>query len=147
MMFSRYMRGMVYWAKLQNDDINSSVTTGIRPVIIVSNNIANCTSRNVTVVPCTTNTEKNLEQPTHTLVHFKKDTASLVLCEDITTINKESLAGFMGMLDNDTMMKVDKCLLSALGLCYVPNPFEHSNDNVEIQPSVDTQEEQTHNRR
>ena len=125
MIFTRYMRGMVYWCDMPKYEKNPNVQAGMRPVIIVSNNVANCLSNNITVVPCTTNTEKNPDQPTHTILPLNKENPSLVLCEDIMTINKDLLTGFMGMLDDKTMETINKCLMAALGLCDIPNPFDN----------------------
>ena len=46
---------------------------------------------------------------------------SLVLCEDIITINKNLLENFMGMLDEHIMKDIDQCLKAALGLIDIPN--------------------------
>lgn len=123
MMFTKYMRGMVYWCDLPKYDNNPNMQSGKRPVIIVSNNVANCLSNNVTVVPCTTNIEKNPDQPTHTILPLNKENPSLVLCEDVTTVHKDLLIGFMGMIDEETMKSVNKCLMAALGLIDIPNPL------------------------
>ena len=85
-MFTKYARGMVYWANILKYDINPNLQSGRRPVIIVSNNVANCLSNNITVVPCTNNTEKNPDQPTHYIIALNPKEDSLVLCEDIITI-------------------------------------------------------------
>ena len=45
-MFTKYARGMVYWANIPKYDINPNLQSGRRPVIIVSNNVANCLSNN-----------------------------------------------------------------------------------------------------
>lgn len=124
MMFTRYARGMVYWCDIPRYDTNPNLQSGRRPVIIISNNINNCLSHNVTVVPCTTNTDKNPDQPTHYILPLNKEQPSLVLCEDIITLNKDLLSGFMGMLDEPTMQKIDKCIMASLGLIEVPNIFE-----------------------
>lgn len=121
MMFTKYCRGMVYWAEIPRYDINPNVQSGKRPVIIVSNNVANCLSNNITVVPCTTNIDKNPDQPTHCILPLNREQPSLVLCEDISTINKNLLTSFMGLLDENTMKKIDKCLMAALGLIEIPN--------------------------
>lgn len=139
MMFTRYARGMVYWADIPRYDTNPNLQSGRRPVIIVSNNVANCLSSNVTVVPCTTNTEKNPEQPTHYFLPLDKENPSLVLCEDIVTINKKLLSTFMGMLDEPTMKCIDKCLMAALGIIDIPNPF---NKQVETKSKDEKLEEQ-----
>lgn len=114
-MFTRYARGMVYWADLPSYEQNPNVQAGRRPVIIISNNISNLYSKLVTVVPCTTNTDKP-EQPTHTIINLDRDEDSLVLCEMILTVNKNLLSGFMGMLDEVTMKKIDSCIAIQLDL-------------------------------
>ncbi len=130
MMFTKYARGMVYWCDIPRYDTNPNLQSGRRPVIIVSNNINNCLSYNVTVVPCTTNTDKNPNQPTHCILPLNKEQPSLVLCEDIVTVNKDLLQNFMGLLDEPTMKKIDKCIMAALGLIEVPNIFEDKSEPV-----------------
>ena len=122
-MFTKYARGMVYWADIPKYDVNPNVQNGRRPVIIVSNNVANCVSNNVTIVPCTTNTDKNPEQPTHYIMALNSKEDSMVLCEDIITISKSLLTGFMGILDEHIMQEIDECLKVALSLTDVHNPL------------------------
>lgn len=112
-MFTRYTRGMVYWADLPN--VIQNVQFGKRPVIIISNNVSNLYSKLVTIVPCTTNINKN-HQPTHTIVNLGTEEDSLVLCEMILTINKNLLGRFMGILDDDSMQAINKCLAIQIGL-------------------------------
>ena len=120
-MFTKYVRGMVYWASIPRYEQNANIQSGRRPVIIVSNNIANCLSNNVTVVPCTTNTEKRPDQPTHYIMSLNPREDSMVLAEDIITINKNLLENFMGMLDDHIMKEIDECIKAALGLIEIPN--------------------------
>ena len=122
-MFTKYVRGMVYWANIPKYEQNPNITNGRRPVIIVSNNIANCLSNNVTIVPCTTNTEKRPDQPTHYIMSLNPREESMVLAEDIITVHKNILENFMGMLDETIMKEIDKCIMAALGLIDVPNPL------------------------
>lgn len=124
MMFTKYKRGMVYWCDLPRYEKNANVQAGNRPVIIVSNDVANCLSNNITIIPVTTNIEKNPDQPTHTIITLNPREDSLVLAEDIITVNKNLLGGFMGMLDDKTMEKINKCIMAAVGLCEIPNPFD-----------------------
>ena len=122
-MFTKYARGMVYWATLPRYEQNPNIQSGRRPVIIVSNNVANCLSNNVTIVPCTTNTEKRPDQPTHYIMSLNPREDSMVLAEDIITINKNLLENFMGMLDESIMKEIDECIKAALGLIDVANPL------------------------
>lgn len=122
-MFTKYTRGMVYWANIPRYEQNANIQSGRRPVIIVSNNVANCLSNNVTIVPCTTNTEKRPDQPTHHIMSLNPREESMVLAEDIITINKNLLENFMGILDETIMKEIDKCIMAALGLIDIPNPL------------------------
>lgn len=135
-MFTRYVRGMVYWANIPRYEQNPNLQSGRRPVIIVSNNVANCLSNNVTVVPCTTNTEKRPDQPTHYILSLNPREDSLVLAEDVMTINKNLLEAFMGMLDETIMKEIDKCLLAALGLIDIPNPLAGNTMKKKSQEEV-----------
>lgn len=82
--------GDVYYAKLPEKP-NSRIQQGLRPVIIVSNNKANCYSPVITVIPLTTSkTKRNL--PTHvTIIGYGLREASIALVEQITSIDKANL--------------------------------------------------------
>lgn len=58
----KYLRGQIWWANL--DYLESITQRGKRPVIIISNNLANRFSGNVTVIPLTTQI-KRLDIRTH----------------------------------------------------------------------------------
>lgn len=120
-MFTKYGRGMVYWANLPRIEKEPNLQQGRRPCIIVSNNVGNIFSKNVIVVPCTTNVDKN-DQPTHTIINLNRNEDSLVLAENVTAVCKDLLEDFMGMIDETDMKKVDNCLTMAIGLTEVPKP-------------------------
>ena len=121
-MFTKYGRGMVYWADIPKYENNPNVQSGMRPCIIVSNDVGNQFSKVVTVVPCTTNTDRNPEQATHMILKLGRDEDSLVLCENIMTVNKDLLKGFMGMLGEDLIAELNQALLATLGLIEVAEP-------------------------
>ena len=74
---------------------DSHVQQGFRPVLIVSNDVANNVSPVVTVVPLTTQLKKPL--PTHVLLHGQGlDHASTALCECIMTLDKCRLTKRIG---------------------------------------------------
>ena len=114
-MLMEYVRGMVFYANIPNVIYAPSVQAGRRPVIIVSNDVGNIHSQNVTVVPCTTNISKKDSQPTHYTTRLRKDIDTIVLCEDVMTIDKSCLDSFIGVLDDYTMEKITECLGIALG--------------------------------
>ena len=114
-MLSKFVRGMVYYANIPSVLYAPSVPAGRRPVIIVSNDIANVFSSNVSVVPCTTNINKKDSQPTHVTTNLIKETETVVLCENIMTMDKSYLETFVGMLDDVTMDKITNAIGVALG--------------------------------
>ena len=114
-MLSKYTRGMVYYANIPNILYAPTVQAGHRPVIIVSNDIANVFSQNITVVPCTSNINKKDSQPTHITTKLIKDTETIVLCENIMTLDKSCLESFVGVLDDMTMTKITEAIGIALG--------------------------------
>lgn len=114
-MLAKFVRGMVYFANIPNVIYAPKVQSGRRPVIIISNDVGNVFSQNVTVVPCTSNTDKKDSQPTHVTTRLVNDTESIVLCENIMTIDKSHLDSFVGMLDDYTMGKIDEAITVALG--------------------------------
>jgi mRNA interferase MazF len=113
-MISKYTKGMVYYIDLGNN-YGVTVQQGRRPCIIVSNNLGNYFSDNVTVVPCTTSTSKT-DLPTHLPVQVVNNVESLAICENVVTVSKRKCENFLGILDNTTMEKLDKCLAIALGI-------------------------------
>jgi len=85
-------RGEVYFANLGNDNIGSE-QSGTRPVLIIQNNIGNRFSPTVIVACITSKTFRN-EIPTHVKLNretYGFTTDSLVLCEQIKTIDKNRL--------------------------------------------------------
>lgn len=101
---------------------NSSVQSGIRPCVVVSNNKNNRQSKVLAVCPCTTKVN-NKSVPTHILLktsqvngRFEKD--STILVEQITTVDKRKIISIMGQVDTrlGIMDLVDKALLLQLGM-------------------------------
>ena len=101
-------RRMEIWFANLEHHFNSNVQGGPRPVLIVSNEQNNAFSNTVTVLPLTSKM-KRPEMPTHTWL--RKDDlggdcyASMVLAEQITTIDKKCLSRCMGFVSNAEKMK------------------------------------------
>lgn len=88
----------IWFAELGNH-YGSSVQSGSRPVLVMSNDVANHYSRTLTVIPMTT-VMKKLELPTHIPVSevdcqmYGSHTylrESIALAEQVTTIDKKAL--------------------------------------------------------
>lgn len=89
--------------------------------MIIQNDIGNKYSPTLIVAPITSRTWKKSKQPTH--YHLGKteclSESSMVLLEQITTIDKSCVKKYMGKLDKVQMKKVDYCIEISLGLCEV----------------------------
>lgn len=120
-MIAKYTRGMLYWCQL--DRVTNITGEKTRPCVIVSNNIFNLFSGSVTVLPITSKGNKQKPQPTHVDINVTSDRDSVITCENMFTIPKYAVAQFIGILDDDTMTKVDHCLKMALGFEEMPNEF------------------------
>jgi mRNA interferase MazF len=141
-MIRRYVRGMVYWADITITAYCKHLQPKRRPVIIISNDVGNFFSGNVTIIPCTTNVEKNASQPTHFTTELTKGVTTIVLCENIQTVDKSILGDFIGMLDKETMIEISKALGIALGFTDLklnPKPLA---SNTKIEDIQEVQEEQ-----
>ena len=122
-MLTKYARGMVYWVNLP-ERCNDPVITGKRPCIIVSNDILNVKTNTVMVVPCTSNINRVYTQATRTALRILGPNESVALCEFVMPVPKELCTDFIGILDVDTMRKIDKTLAIAVGLADVPAKIE-----------------------
>ena len=109
-------RGEIYYADLS--PVVGSEQGGVRPVLIVQNDVGNKFSPTVIAAAITSQNEKN-NLPTHIAVDARecglaKD--SIVLLEQVRTIDKRRLRERMGSLDNTDMNKVNKALSVSFGL-------------------------------
>ena len=109
-------RGDIYYADLS--PVVGSEQGGVRPVLIVQNDIGNRYSPTVIAAAITSQTEK-AKLPTHIQLNstgsgLAKD--SIVLLEQIRTIDKRRLREKMGTLDADSMSQVNKALSISFGL-------------------------------
>ena len=94
------------------------VKKGVRPVLIVQNDVGNRFSPTVIAAAITSQTEKS-HLPTHIYVQsvecgLHKD--SVVLLEQIRTLDKRRLKECMGRLEDSTMDKVDHAISISFGL-------------------------------
>ncbi|WP_018659714.1 type II toxin-antitoxin system PemK/MazF family toxin [Allofustis seminis] len=108
-------RGEIYYANLS--PVVGSEQGGMRPVLIIQNDTGNKFSPTVIIAPITTKTEEEL-LPVHIEIedtpHLEKH--SLVLLEQIRTIDKSRLTDRLTILDAHQMTQIDRALLLSLGL-------------------------------
>lgn len=109
-------RGDIYYANL--NPVIGSEQGGARPVLVISNNIGNRYSPTVIIAPITSCTDTKAKLPTHTEVRGggKLDTDSIILLEQIRTIDKHRLKQCIGIMPDNIMARVDKALAISLAL-------------------------------
>lgn len=109
-------RGEIYYADLS--PVIGSEQGGVRPVLIVQNDVGNRHSPTVIAAAITSQREKT-KLPTHIELNadvcgLSKD--SVVLLEQVRTLDKKRLKERMGELDTGAMHKVDDALTVSFGL-------------------------------
>ena len=109
-------RGEIYYADLS--PVVGSEQGGVRPVLIVQNDVGNKYSPTVIAAAITSQHDKS-RLPTHIEVNagscgLARD--SVVLLEQVRTIDKKRLREHMGHLDDTMMDKVDDAIAVSFGL-------------------------------
>jgi mRNA interferase MazF len=110
------LRGEIYYADLS--PVFGSEQGGMRPVLVVQNNIGNKFSPTIIVCAITSQLTK-ARLPTHIEIaegQFGLPKDSVVLLEQIRTVDKRRLKDKVGCLDQIYLNKVDKALIVSLGL-------------------------------
>lgn len=107
-------RGDIFYADLGKGI--GSEQSGTRPVLVIQNNTGNKYSPTIIVAPITKSIKKEL--PTHVLFKLNDilNNNSCILLEQMRVIDKKRLNGFIGMLDDKIMNKVDNAILNSLGI-------------------------------
>ena len=109
-------RGDIYYADLS--PVVGSEQGGIRPVLIVQNDVGNRFSPTV-IAAAITSQQAKAKLPTHISLHAERSGLtkdSIVLLEQIRTIDKHRLKEKMGRLDRQDMERVDEALSVSFGL-------------------------------
>ena len=109
-------RGYLYYADLS--PVVGSERGGVRPVLIIQNDIGNKYSPTVIVAAITSQINK-AKLPTHIEIsahEYGLNKDSVILLEQIRTIDKKRLREKIGCLDKNMMLKVDNSLQISLGL-------------------------------
>lgn len=109
-------RGDIFYADLS--PVIGSEQGGVRPVLIVQNDVGNKFSPTVIAAAITSQQAKS-KLPTH--INLKADGSglskdSVVLLEQIRTIDKKRLKEKMGFVDNTEMNQINKALSVSFGL-------------------------------
>ena len=110
-------RGEIYFANLGEDNIGSE-QSGTRPVLIIQNNIGNRFSPTVIVACITSKLYKN-DIPTHVRIdknNYGLADDSLILCEQIKTLDKSRLSTKIATLTPHDEARVNAALRLSLAI-------------------------------
>ena len=111
-----FRRGEIYFADL--DPHYGSEQGGKRSVIVIQNNTGNKFAPTVIVAAVTSKVTKKPNQPTHVLIDRNPafSRPSMVLLEQIFTIDKERIQRLLGQTTPDEMYQIDEALMNSLDL-------------------------------
>lgn len=124
----------IWFAELGNH-YESSVQSGSRPVLVMSNDVANRYSSTLTVIPMTT-VMKKLELPTHIPVSeadcqmYGSHTylrESIALAEQVTTIDKRALRNVLCRVISETKQKeIEQALAAFFNMSFADTTNEEA---------------------
>ena len=119
-------RGDLFYADL--NPVVGSEQGGIRPVLVIQNDVGNHFSPTVVAAAITSRKAKN-SLPTHILLENVPGLAptSLLLLEQLRTIDRKRLRGYIGSISKEKMLEVDAALAISIGIGY---PNERRTHNV-----------------
>ncbi|HEY5561883.1 MAG TPA: type II toxin-antitoxin system PemK/MazF family toxin [Clostridiaceae bacterium] len=109
-------RGDIFYADLS--PVVGSEQGGVRPVIIVQNDVGNKYSPTIIVAAITSQINK-AKLPTHVEISSEEyglNKDSVVLLEQIRTLDKKRLKDKIGHMTESDMKKVDDALLISIGV-------------------------------
>ena len=119
-------RGDLFYADL--NPVIGSEQGGIRPVLVIQNDVGNHFSPTVVAAAITSRKAKN-SLPTHILLENVPGLAptSLLLLEQLRTIDRKRLRGYIGRISKEKMLEIDAALAISIGIGY---PNERRTHNV-----------------
>lgn len=111
----RIRRGDIFYADLS--PVIGSEQDGIRPIVVIQNDVGNRYSP--TIIGIAITSKEKLKMPTHleidgTKYGLEKD--SVILAEQIRTLDKSRLKEKVGKLDKETLDKLKKAIEISFGL-------------------------------
>lgn len=112
-------RGEIYYAQL--NPVVGSEQGGTRPVLVVQNDIGNQYSPTTIILAITSQINK-AKLPTHIELRgeeFGLERDSVILAEQIRTIDKTRLRQRISILNEEIMLRVDQALSVSIGLSEV----------------------------
>jgi mRNA interferase MazF len=112
----KIQRGDMFYANLMLGI--GSEQSGYRPVLIIQNDTGNRYSKTVIIANITSKMTHKSKMPTHCRIKAQQGLGqdSLVLLEQIRTIDRKRLKEYIGRLDSESMNKVNTALAVSVGL-------------------------------
>lgn len=108
------LRGELYYADLE--PVIGSEQGGERPVVVIQNNKGNRHSKTVIIAPLTTSAIKPT-LPTHVEIYTEGlRRTSIVLLEQIRTIDKQRIGHYIGTVSDIDMRKIEEAVLISFGI-------------------------------
>ncbi len=110
-----YHRGEIYFADM--NPVFGHEQGGIRPVLVLQNDVGNCFCPTLIVTQATRRIYKKPTLPTHVVLEdIEGLEPSLFMLEQIRTIDKRRVLRFVGRLTEEQMAEIDVALRSSLHL-------------------------------
>jgi len=125
------MRGDIFYADLS--PVVGSEQGGVRPVLIIQNNVGNHYSPTVIIASITSCLQKS-RMPTHVFItgeEYGLREDSMVLMEQIRTIDRLRFREYIGHLDLPVMEQVDLALAVSVGLSVTKAGINGGSGDVE----------------
>lgn len=120
-----YRRGDLYLANLGVPE--GSRQGGVRPIVVLQNDVGNYYAPTLTLAPLTSKIEKKKQQPTHYLLRKAKglQRPSTVLAEQLGTFDKTCIIRYLGRVTSGQMRGIDEAVKVQLGY-YIPEKKDHN---------------------
>lgn len=120
----QYRKGDVVLVSFPYTTDEGQTQTKRRPAVIISNNYNNARLDDVLLVPLTSNTSRGSREPTQVIVAMTSPEGqaaglrldSVIDCTVIATIPKTLLVSKIGAFPQETMERVDQCLMVAMAI-------------------------------
>lgn len=121
-----YRRGDLYLANLGIPV--GSKQGGVRPVVVLQNNVGNFYAPTITIAPLTSKVDKKKNQPTHYFIRKAKglEKPSMVLAEQLDTCDKLCVIRYLGKVSKGQMRGIDEAVKKQLG--YYMDETRRKND-------------------
>lgn len=120
--FHSVYRGDIFYADLE--PVIGSEQGGVRPVLVIQNDIGNRHSPTV-IVAAITSRIKHRRQPTHVNLNGRQcglHSDSTIMLEQLRTLDKQRLLGYVGSVGKAKMDEVDSALEISVGTSKKPLP-------------------------